>query len=223
MTTDINIYIIIPAWNEKGTISRVVNGLKKHYKNIVVVDDGSGDNTFELAGRAGATVLKHVINRGQGAALKTGMEYALRSGADIIVHFDADGQMRVSDIEKMVEPIIAGEADVTLGSRFLSKDHKMPALKRLFISRPAIIFDRLLTGLKLTDTHNGFRAFSRMAAKKVDITFDGFAHASEILAEISDHKIKYKEVPVTILYNEFGQGFSSGLRTLKDLFFKKIF
>jgi len=217
------IFIVIPAWNEQCSIVHVLRGLKEQYKNIVVVDDGSSDNTYKLAKQEGVFALKHLINRGQGASLKTGMDFALAKGADIIVHFDADGQMRAEEIEKMIEPIMNSKADVTLGSRFLNKKSNMPALKRFFISRPAIVFDRIMSGLKVTDTHNGFRAFSREAAQKIEITLDGFAHASEILAEIADKKIRYQEVPVTIKYHEFGQGFSGGLRTLRDLLFKRLF
>jgi glycosyltransferase involved in cell wall biosynthesis len=218
------IFIIIPAWNEERSIGGVIHDLQENgYQNIVVVDDGSSDETGRVAKQAGAVVLRHVINRGQGTALKTGMEYALRYGADIIVHFDADGQMRVENIPKIIKPIINGEVEVTLGSRFLNKGQKIPLLKKWLILKPAIFLDHLLTGLKITDTHNGFRALSRVASQKIDITIDGFAHASEILAEIARHKIKYQEVPVAIDYHEFGQGFSGGLKILKDLFFKRIF
>jgi hypothetical protein len=158
-----------------------------------------------------------------GAALQTGNQFALAQGAQVIVHFDADGQMQVKDIASIIEPILNGETEVCLGSRFLDKKSKVPWTKKIFILKPAIIFHWIFTGLKLSDAHNGFRALSEKSASLIDISQDGMAHATEILDQIRLHGLKYKEVPVEILYHDYGQRFSGGLKILRDLFFAKVF
>ncbi|MFH1030599.1 MAG: glycosyltransferase family 2 protein [bacterium] len=216
------IIAVIPAYNEEKTISKVVSDVWSHVDQIIVVDDGSRDKTSLLARQAGAIVLRHIINRDQGASLQTGDEYALKIGADIIVHFDADGQHRAGDIDNLVKPIIEGEVEVTLGSRFLEDKSNIPFTKRFFILKPAILLNRILTGLKLTDAHNGLRAFSRKAAEVIKITHDRKAHNTEIPAEINKKGLKWREIPVNIIYNEYGQGFSGGIEILRDLIVRKI-
>jgi polyprenyl-phospho-N-acetylgalactosaminyl synthase len=195
--------IIIPAFNEAKVLSKVIKELKgAGYENIVVVDDCSSDNTKKIAQSLGATVLRHVINRGQGASLKTGTKYAIKDNADIIVHFDADGQMQVSDIKKMIAPIINKEADITLGSRFLGSAENINFGKKavLKIARVVVL---VLYGLWLTDSQNGFRAMNRRAASEIEITSDRMEHAGEILGEIKKKKLKYKEIPVRIIYTDY--------------------
>jgi len=196
------LFIVIAAYNEEKSILKVISDLKKAgYKNIVVVDDGSKDNTYTVLKKSGVHLLHHIINRGQGAALKTGIDYALMNGADIIVTFDADGQHRVEDIPAMTNPIITKECDATIGSRFLKKT-KMPLLRKITLKIGVIIM-WLFYGVKMTDAHNGFRAFSREAAKKINITSDRMEHASQIIEEIYRKKIKYKEIPVIIRYTDY--------------------
>ncbi|MGV8150722.1 MAG: glycosyltransferase family 2 protein [Candidatus Woesearchaeota archaeon] len=196
------IFITIAAYNEGRRIAKVISGLKHAgYKHIVVVDDGSKDNTYSQIKMQNVHALKHVINRGQGAALKTGITYALNNGADIIVTFDADGQHRVEDIPSMIKPILMKECDVTIGSRFLKKTN-MPLFRRITL-KTAIIVMWVFYGVKMTDAHNGFRAMSRDAAKKINITSDRMEHASQIIEEIHRKKIKYKEVPVIIKYTDY--------------------
>lgn len=213
---------VIPAYNEEKTIKAVIENIKKKVDDVVVVDDGSRDRTFNLAKSAGAIVLKHIVNRGQGAALETGTSYALKIKADIIVHFDADGQHKVEDVDKLIKPILNDGFDVILGSRFLGQKSNVPLIKEIFILKPAIILNRFFTGLRLTDVHNGLRAFSRKAAKKIKITQDKMAHNTEIPAEIHKNGLKWQEVAVEIIYKEYGQGFMGGVRILKDLFLRKI-
>jgi glycosyltransferase involved in cell wall biosynthesis len=189
---------VVAAYNEASSIGYVINNLLPLVDVVVVVDDGSADRTSEIAKSCGATVLRHVINRGQGAAQQTGNEYALRIGADIIVHFDADGQHDSADVLKFIEPLKKDEVDMVLGSRFLGSAN-LP-LSRKIILKLGLLFVWFYSGLRLTDSQNGFRAFSRSAAKKIVITQDGMAHASEILDEIAEQKLRYKEVPVTIHY-----------------------
>jgi len=205
----------------------VVRELKAMYEHVVVIDDGSTDQTREVAEREGATLLVHLINRGQGAALKTGIEYALQAGADIIVTYDSDGQHKPEDIQKLIRPIINGECEVTLGSRFIEKqtNDQVPALRRMLL-RCAVVYTQLTTGLPLTDTHNGLRAFSKDAAKKIHFQQERMAHASEILEEIGRKKIPYREVPVNIFYSPYsiqkGQKFSDFVKILFKLIIYKI-
>lgn len=196
------VYVVMPAYNEGTCVGGVVAGVLQEYSNVVVVDDGSADDTFAAAKRAGAMALRHSINRGQGAALQTGIEFALRRGAKYVVTFDSDGQHQVSDIAAMVAPIWRGECDVTLGSRFLGKAVNLPASRRLIL-RMGVLFTRLMNNLELTDAHNGLRAFSAAAASKVDIHLDGMAHASEIIDIISRENLRYREVPVHIHYTDY--------------------
>jgi glycosyltransferase involved in cell wall biosynthesis len=191
------------------------------YNNLVVVDDGSRDKTFEAAKKHGAVVLKHIINRGQGAALKTGIDYAIKEGADLIVTFDSDGQHRVEDLPAMLRPVIDGEVDVTLGSRFMKKA-KMPLARKLLL-KAAILVQLIFYGVKLSDAHNGYRVLSRNAAKKIRIDSDRMEHASEIVEEIVRKRIRYKEVPVVIRYTDYSlnKGHASFIGALR-IFLKMI-
>lgn len=218
------IYVVIAAYNEAAHLGAVLESLLKLNKtnyHIVVVDDGSQDNTSAVALGYPVILLVHQINRGQGAALATGTQYALEQGADIIVHFDADGQFLAEEIDRVVKPIVTGQAEIVFGSKFL-QSNQIPWFKKIFIIKPAIIINNLFTGIKLTDVHNGFRALSAKAARLIDIKQDAMAHASEIVAKTKIYKLVYQEVPVTVIYHEFGQGFAGGLKILRDLLFKKI-
>jgi len=219
--------IVIPAYNEAKMIAEVIKEVRGVSPHVFVVDDGSSDDTASVARAAGATVLRHALNRGQGAALRTGIEAAVSANSDIVVTFDADGQMSSADIPSLSAPIEAGFCDVVLGSRFLAgdsrftiHDSRMPTVRRWTL-KAALFFTRLTTGLKLTDTHNGLRAFSREAAARLDLRCDRMAHASEIIEEISRLGIKYREVPVTIKYTDYslakGQKLSGAFRIIRDL------
>jgi len=221
-----NIYIVIAAYNEEKSIVNVIKSLKKEgYHNIVVVDDGSEDKTYEICKKQGIYALKHAINRGQGAALKTGIDFALEEGADMIVTFDADGQHKADEIKRLTTPIEKGEVDVCLGSRFLDNKTKVPPMKKLTL-KAGILFTKIFSGIKLTDTHNGFRAFSRKAAEKIKITQDRMEHASEIIDEIAKKHIKFKEVPVTIIYSEYakakGQSIFNSIKIVLKLVISKL-
>jgi len=221
-------YIVIAAYNEEKNIGNVIENLKSEgYSKIIVVDDGSSDNTYSIAKSQNIFVLRHIINRGQGAALQTGMTYALKHGAEYIVHFDADGQHDAKEIKEILLPLQLKRAQVALGSRFLKKQ-KIP-LKRKILLKGGIIAVWVLNGIKLSDTHNGFRAFTKEAAKKISITSDKMEHASEILEKIKKHKISYEEVPVTIKYTEEtlkngrkGQGHFDSVKILLKMILKKV-
>lgn len=213
------IYIIIPAYNEAENISRVIRDLFQHgYKNIVVVDDGSIDDTYVEAKKSGVSILRHEINRGQGAALQTGNEFALANGAETIAHFDADEQMNVEDIKRAVDKIQKEKLDIVLGSRFLVDAAGVPWTKRLIILPVARFLNNFFSGLKLTDAHNGFRVMTKSAAEKIRITQDGMAHNSEIPAQIKKNNLSYAEIPVNFAYKEYGQGVGGGMKVLRDLF-----
>jgi glycosyltransferase involved in cell wall biosynthesis len=213
---------VIPAYNEERTIADVVFEVQKYVSEVVVVDDGSSDRTPEHAKEAGAVVYSHFINRGQGAALETGKKIALLRQADIIVTYDADGQFLAEEIIEVVRPIAEGRADVSLGTRF--KKSSVPFGKKFFLGW-ALALTRFMSGLNLSDTHNGFRAFSREAAEKIKIEQNRMAHASEILEKISKYNLRYEEVPVTVKYFSpairRGQRLPDYLKILFDLFLGK--
>ena len=221
------VFIVIAAYNEEHSIAYVLRDLKKYgYKNVIVVDDGGKDKTGEIAASKGALVLRHDINRGQGAALETGITYAVEQGANIIVTFDADGQHRAKDIKRLIAPVTSGEVDIALGSRFLENGKNIPWERKLLL-KGAVVIQNLFYGVKLTDAHNGFRAFSRRAAQKIDITADRMAHASQIINEINKKNISYKEVPVTIIYTKYSMEHGAGsltqaLRVLWRMIIDKI-
>lgn len=212
------IICVIPAFNEAETIAKVVNSVKPYAEKIVVIDDCSNDKTGLLAENEGAFVLRHIINRGQGAALQTGDEYALLEGAEIIVHFDADGQFIAEEIKNIAKPIIQGEADAVFGSRFLSKKSDIPFLKKNIIIPLARLINKIFLDINLTDPQSGFRALSAEVAKNMKIEHAGMAHCSEILNKVIKAKYRIKEVPITVIYNNFGQRFSGGIKILKELF-----
>jgi len=194
-------FIVIAACNEAGWVGDVVRQVRAGWPDVVVVDDGSVDATGAEARDAGAVVLTHVINRGQGAALRTGMEYALAQGADVVVTFDADGQHRAEDIETLVAPVRDHGFDVVLGSRFLRGSPRIPPLRKVTL-KLGVIFTRWVSGIRVTDTHNELRAFSRKAAAQMTIRQDRMAHASEILDTIARRRLRYCEVPTVVRYTE---------------------
>jgi len=213
---------VIPAYNEAKNIAKVVADVRPYVQEVIVVDDCSADETATLAAAAGASVLRHPVNRGQGAALQTGNDCALADGADIIVHFDSDDQFVASEIPDIVAPIAAGQADIVFGSRFLGRPANLPRLKRHLILPLARLFNRLFFGLKFSDPQNGFRALSRRAATVIRIDNREMAHATEIQAAAQASGLKIAEVPVTVVYHEFGQRFSGGLKIAKDMLIHKI-
>lgn len=199
-------YVIIPVYNEAKVVGDVIRNVKKHYKKVVCVDDGSRDNSSLEIIKAGGILVRHPINLGQGAALQTGIEYALHDpNAAYFVTYDADGQHQLHDVQHMLKVLKEDAADIVIGSRFLGKKaENMSHLKKVLL-KMAVKFTNRTSGLRLTDAHNGLRVFNRHVAERLNITMPDFAHASEIVERIASEKFKYKEVPVTIVYTDYSR------------------
>ena len=217
--------MVIPAFNEEKSVGKVIASLRKaNYKNILVVDDGSGDKTFEVAQKAGAHVAQHVINRGLGGALGTGIQAAIQLGADYIITFDADGQHAVQDIEKIMKPLRAKKADVVVGSRLINPKG-MPVHRRVGNWGLNVITYSLF-GVWTTDSQSGLRGFSRKAAQKINISTNRMEVSSEIIKEIGRNKLRFKEVPIKAIYTDYsmerGQSSMNAFRILFKLLLKKV-
>ena len=200
--------VVIPAFNESAVIFRVLKSLPKKLKGIsmietLVVNDGSTDTTAYEAKRAKVNVISHLLNRGAGAATKTGIDYAINNNADIVVTFDADGQHNSDDIQYVINPIITKQADLVIGSR-LKKDQKIP-LDRLLLNWLANLVTFLLFGIFSTDSQSGLRAFSKKAIQLIDFKGDRMDFSSEILLEAKRNKLKIIEVPITAIYTYYSR------------------
>jgi glycosyltransferase involved in cell wall biosynthesis len=215
-----DVWVVIAAYNEAQVIARVVTDVRLCGFNVVLIDDGSTDTTGEIAKKAGAIVVRHPVNLGQGAALQTGIEFALRASAEFIVTFDADGQHRAGEIAAMIDALEHNGADFALGSRFLGHTVNLPRARRLLL-KAATWFTCVTSGIRVTDTHNGFRAMTRRGAGHVRLRQNRMAHASEFLDQVSQSGLRYVEVPVTIEYSAYslakGQKLGDALSILVDL------
>lgn len=221
------VWVVVPAYNEDRALNEVVGPLVSAGYSVVVVDDGSTRAVQGVLTCPGIFVCRHPINLGQGAALRTGIEFAIQRGARFIVTFDADGQHQAAEVPRLLQPLLDGECEVVLGSRFMhsASVENIPFGKYLVL-KLAVLFTRFTTGLKLTDTHNGFRAMTASAANRIEITQNRMAHASQILNSVSQLKLSFKEVPVTIRYTEYsmrkGQRLSNAINILWESFAEKI-
>ncbi|MDQ8727967.1 glycosyltransferase family 2 protein [Bradyrhizobium sp. LHD-71] len=224
-TSKSDVWVIIPAFNEGSVIGRVVREVTHRYPNVVVVDDGSTDCTAAKAAAEGAVVINHPINLGQGAALQTGIEFAVSRGAARLATFDADGQHQVRDIVALLDALDARGVDFALGTRFLGSGSNVPTARRLLL-RLAVWFTRLTTGLVVSDTHNGLRAMTRRGAAAISIRQNRMAHASEILQQIADSGLDYVEVPVTVAYTGYsltkGQRLTGSIDVIVDLMAERL-
>jgi glycosyltransferase involved in cell wall biosynthesis len=220
-----SIWVVVAAFNEAAVIGPIVAEIVGRNYRVVVVDDGSRDATAQIASAAGAAVVSHPVNLGQGAALQTGIKFALLHDSSYVVTFDADGQHRPSDIPLLINALVDAKAAYALGSRFLGSSRGMPFGRRLLL-QAAIWFTRVMTGLRLTDTHNGLRAMTREGASRLSLRQNRMAHASELLEQIAASGLPYVEVPVTIDYTRYslakGQGVADSLTILFDLSAQKL-
>ena len=217
-------WFVVPLFNEGEVVGDVLRDLRIRYPLVVCVDDGSQDDSGRIAEEAGAVVVRHPYNMGQGAALKTGIDYALRDpNMRQVVTFDSDGQHQVDDAAEMIAKREAEGVDLVLGSRFLDSRTKPGLLKRVVL-RGAIWYTNLTTGVRLTDAHNGLRVLGREACEKIAIEQNRMAHASEIVEEIGRHKLTVAEHPVHILYTDYsrskGQSVLNSVNIVIDMLFR---
>lgn len=221
-----DVAFVLPVYNESSVIKDVLTDLKLDIEHIICVDDSSDDSSPEQILESGAYLVSHPINMGQGAAIQTGIEFALKlKEVNYIVTFDADGQHRKIDAIKMVKELKRNKTlDVILGSRFLGGAVGIRKSKQIIL-KLGVIFTNITTGLKLTDTHNGLRAFTRQSASKINITLPGMAHASEILSIINEENLTYKEMPVTIDYTEYslskGQSSINAINIISEILVRR--
>jgi UDP-N-acetylglucosamine---dolichyl-phosphate N-acetylglucosaminyltransferase len=212
--------VVIPAYNEASVIADVIREVAASGNYlVVVVDDGSKDATYAIANNApGVVALRHKINRGKGAATKTGIVAALRLNADIVVTMDGDGQHDPGDIEALIAPIKNGEYDVVLGTRKRLKG-EMPLIK-IVANRIGNLVTWLFYGIHVSDSQSGFRAYSRFAASIIDTKADKYEYDSKVIREINNNRLRFVEVPIKVRYTAYSmgkpqkQGFINGLRTL---------
>jgi len=221
-----DVAFIVPVFNEEQVIGSVVKGILVHCPHVVCVNDGSTDGSEREILDSGAYLVNHPINMGQGAALQTGLEFArMLPGVRRFVTFDADGQHRVEDALRMVEILDQSEVDIVLGSRFLGEVNGASLLRRTVL-RMAVQFTNLTSGVKLTDAHNGLRAFNRHVADTMRITSSDMTHASEIIELINRNGYKYVEVAVTIDYTEYsmtkGQSVLNAVNIAFDTLLRKV-
>lgn len=219
-----DVWLVVPLYNEAKVISGVIKDALNLFPKIVCIDDGSVDGSAILAERAGAVVVRHPINLGQGAALQTGFDYARTDPLmKYVVTFDSDGQHRPEDAQAMVTRLRHEPLDVVLGSRFLDSRTKPGLLKRIVL-KLAVVFTNLTTGVQLTDAHNGLRALTRAALDTVVIRQNRMAHASEIVTLIGRAKLRFAEHPVHILYTDYsrakGQSLWNSVNILVDILMK---
>ena len=218
--------IIIPVYNEAEVIGGVIKNVKKQFQNVICIDDGSKDDSAAEIKKSGAILIRHPINIGQGAALQTGIEYALLdTSTEYFVTYDADGQHSLNDVLSMLKTIKESKVDIVLGSRFLGRAENITWLKRRIL-KLAVLFSNKISGIKLSDAHNGLRVFNRKVASQLSITMPDFSHASEIIERIVQKKFSYKEVPVNIIYTDYsrkkGQSIMNAVNISFDIILNKV-
>ena len=220
-----NVWVIIPAFNEETVIADVVRKVRARFQHVVIIDDGSRDATAARARDGGAWVVRHPINMGQGAALQTGIDFALKKNAEYVATFDADGQHDIDDVVRMLALAKAQNLQIVLGSRFLGKVEGISVGRRLLLAM-ATVFTRVTTGLQLSDAHNGLRLIRRDAAHAIKLTHNRMAHASEILNQVARLKLRYRECGNTVIYTDYsrakGQRASNAINILVDLIAERL-
>jgi len=222
-----NTVIVIPVYNEAKAVGQVIKDVRAHgFQHIIVVDDGSRDESWCVASAHDALVLRLKVNRGKGAAVKTGIMAANLLDADIVVTMDGDGQHDPADIKPLITPILEGKSDVVLGSRLLQRE-EMPKVK-VIANSIGNFFTWMFYGLLVSDSQSGFRAYSRYAALIIDTKADKYEYDSKVIREIKNNRLRFTEVPVHTRYTEYSkgkktkQGFLNGLITLYRMIWKMV-
>lgn len=217
-------WVVIPMYNEAAVIGSVVEAVLGAFPHVVCVDDGSSDDSVGRALAAGAYVVRHPINLGQGASLQTAFEFALRDPLMTeVITFDADGQHQVEDAVGMRQKLLDDKLDIVIGSRFLDERTQLDWAKKLVL-RTAALYTRVTTGTALTDAHNGLRVLNRDLVAKIRITQNRMAHASELVDQIGSLHAKWAEYPTHIVYTEYskakGQSLLNSINILVELLFR---
>ena len=216
-----DVWIVVPAYNEASVIGDVITDIRSVFDHVVCVDDGSKDGTGDHALRAGAHVVSHPVNLGQGAAIQTGIEYARsRPGAQVFATFDADGQHRLKDAVAMIDRLSTDDVDMVVGTRFAEPSASKPPLLKRIILRVAAFVSPNSRQLRLTDVHNGLRVFNKKVADGLNITMSGMSHASEIISLIVENRWRVAEESVEIVYTDYsmskGQPLINGVNIVFD-------
>lgn len=216
--------VVVSAYNESAVIAGVLEEILSLGHQVVVVDDGSADQTYEVCSRLPVNLVRHPINLGAGAAFQTGIEYALTlPGVEAIVSMDGDGQHLASEIAALAGPVLAGEVEVALGSRFMGiASERMPPAKRVLLLGAAW-FTRLTTGVSASDPHNGMRAMSRRAASNIHLTQNGYAFCSEIIHWLGQSGLSWREVPIKVRYTDYSMRKGQSMLNLFNILFDLIF
>jgi polyprenyl-phospho-N-acetylgalactosaminyl synthase len=220
-----DVWIVIPAFDEAAVIAEVIADVRAVFDHVVCVDDGSTDDTGEIARRSGAHLVRHPINLGQGAAIQTGVDYARKQpGAQVFATFDADGQHRVKDLIAMIDRLCIGDVDVVIGTRFGRHQGSRPPFLKRVVLQTAARLSRRGRRLGLTDTNNGLRVFNRTVADGLNITMSGMSHANEFVMLIAENRWRVVEQPVEVLYTEYskskGQPLLNGVNIIFDGFLR---
>lgn len=218
------IVAVIPAYNESQRIGRVVKDARGLVDAVIVIDDGSTDATAEVAAKEGATIVRHEENSGAGAATMTGIEAARALGADVVVTLDADGQHDPKEIPLLLEPVLAGRADIVFANRFGRKNH-IPTIRRFF-NAIGNILTLFVTGMWISDSQCGFKVFGNVALRDLDLRMNGFEFCTEIVRETAEKRWRYEQIPTKVTYSEYtmakGQSFANGVRTAMKILLRSF-
>ncbi len=209
------IITVIPAYNEASRVGKVITDALRYVDTVLVVDDGSSDDTSSVAAKAGATVVRHIQNCGAGAATMTGIQAARELGADIVVTLDADEQHNPGDIPALLSPVQNDTADIAFANRF-GRSNNIPRVRRFFNFIGNII-TFTATGKWVSDSQCGFKVFGPKALREIDLRMSGYEFCSEIVRECAQHRWRIAQVPAKVIYSEYtlakGQSFANGIKT----------
>jgi polyprenyl-phospho-N-acetylgalactosaminyl synthase len=216
-----NVYVIIPLFNESKVLDKVIDEVQGVFKNIIVVDDGSTDNSYDLLLKKDITLIKHPINLGVGAAITSGFELVKKlENAFAAITFDADGQHSIDDAKEFAEAILDCEEEIIFGSRFLGNEKNIPFIKR-YVLKTATFITNIITGTKLSDTHNGLKAIKKSCIKKLDLDINGYAYESQFIYQVSKRRISYRELSTNTIYTAYsmskGQSLRNGFIIIEDI------
>jgi glycosyltransferase involved in cell wall biosynthesis len=227
LTNNKSIFVIIPCYNEAVVIRNTVSAVLEKGFSVVVVDDCSKDNSKKELANLPVYYLRHRVNLGQGAALQTGIRFAIKKGGEYFVTFDADGQHDSNDIDDMIKLIEFSKTDIVFGSRFLPGSKTNVSGSRSFVLNVARYVNYLVSGILLSDAYNGLRLFNRKAAGVLKLTENKMAHATQIQMLVAKNKLTYSEYPNSIHYNEYSKGKGlknlDGIKIFFEIFLHKIF